>query len=909
MAQRQIEQHQTAVQAKHAQAETAANQQDAARPAGHPFLRLQQAVGNRLAGAVLQAKLKIGRPNDRFEQEADRVADRIMGPSWSPAMLGTNLTRPDVQPRVQRVCRQCQQEFERPEGARAKNLCPSCRANLLQRQTLDEEEEPEELLQRQLVDENEAEESEEILQTKANPGRAAAAPAHVAGAINGLKGSGRPLPDTTRTFFESRFGRDLGQVRVHTNRQAEQTARAVNARAFTVGQDVVLNTGEYAPETQTGQRLLAHQLPHVVQQAAAGPRLQRQANDDAPASESPQEEAAAPALIVDDEMVTALAPGQMRKGKFLSQLNTAVCATAESALAGTGQSTDGCPYLRFWFDYYRQKSSQHIERAIRRYAPEARQATTAQEYIPFITERVRQGVERWARTGEITGVPEDLISAPPGDSGVEDSKAVGNVQFKERTGGARTTSNPRAIQAQLGKGRSLDGGVRSRMESAFGTGFGHVRIHTDAQAASLSNKHNARAFTIGQHVAFGAGEYRPGTLVGDAILAHELAHTQQQSGQDNSPVSTMQFGDVNYSALEEEADLASANALSSLWTGIKGKFGNLAKNNRPGLKAGLSMQRCSDKCSSGYCWQVVETTAALAHCNCIWKCRKTPSSGGPAVYDPNKRPPTPPSGTRISIGAKATSGGITSETCLCNKLDRVEDGEDLGAVCDPPITGIRPSLGGGGGGKLPGGRGRAPRRRTPGGGRGRGRHRPPTPRGRRRQPGGQSKGGSKGRTPAKKPPPKPPSQLSERQLADEIKKHAKGSERGDQLRYERYKRNYGKRSFEEWRKLSRGGRSGGPNHQKIAKKLLDADGAQSEKTVGSRAADVYWPKGTKGNEKEVYHQIGGLNKRGDPIKRERDAIKDIRKVVGDEADIWFWNKDNPDAPPIKNPDKLPNWGG
>jgi hypothetical protein len=468
------------------------------------------------------------------------------------------------------------------------------------------------------------------------------------------------------------------------------------------------------------------------------------------------------------------------------------------------------------------------------------------------------------------------------------------------------------------------------MESAFGTSFGHVRIHTDAQATSLSNKHNARAFTIGEHVAFGAGEYRPGTLVGDAILAHELAHTQQQRGQNTNAVSMMQFGDANYSALEEEADLASVNALSSLFGGLKEKFGNLTKNTKPGLRAGLSMQRCSnDECPSGFCWQVVATTAAAAHCNCIWKCLKLPPTSGdpPALYDRNKkRPDPPPSGKRWSVGAKSTSGGITSVTCLCNKLDQKEDGKDLGTVCEPPATGIRPSLGGGGGGKLPGGRGRAPRGRTPGGRSPGGRGKAPrgrTPGGGKPKPKattpptrqdprkGQTKGGPKGKAPAKQPPPPPkqPSQFSNKELADEIKKHAKGTEKGDQLRYERYKRDDGKRSFEEWRKLSRGGRSGGPTHQKIASKLLEAEGAQPEKTVGNRAADVYWPKGTKGNAKEVYHQIGGLNKRGDPIKRERDAIKDIRKIVGDTADIWFWDKNNPDATPIKNPDKLPNWGG
>ena len=60
----------------------------------------------------------------------------------------------------------------------------------------------------------------------------------------------------------------------------------------------------------------------------------------------------------------------MKKSEFLAELRTEVCSTAKAALAGTGQTTDNCPYLNFWFDHYSQKDSQHIDRAIRKYAPE-----------------------------------------------------------------------------------------------------------------------------------------------------------------------------------------------------------------------------------------------------------------------------------------------------------------------------------------------------------------------------------------------------------------------------------------------------------------------------------------------------------------------------------------------------------
>lgn len=68
--------------------------------------------------------------------------------------------------------------------------------------------------------------------------------------------------------MEPRFGHDFSQVRVHTDAKAAESARAVNALAYTIGQDVFFGLGEYMPSEITGQRLLAHELTHVLQQEA-----------------------------------------------------------------------------------------------------------------------------------------------------------------------------------------------------------------------------------------------------------------------------------------------------------------------------------------------------------------------------------------------------------------------------------------------------------------------------------------------------------------------------------------------------------------------------------------------------------------------------------------------------------------
>src|SRR5262249_16769691 len=85
-----------------------------------------------------------------------------------------------------------------------------------------------------------------------------------------LRSSGRPLDAATREFMEPRFGHDFSGVRVHTDSQAAESARAVNALAYTVGRDVVFGSGQYAPGMTAGRKLLAHELAHTIQQAGSG---------------------------------------------------------------------------------------------------------------------------------------------------------------------------------------------------------------------------------------------------------------------------------------------------------------------------------------------------------------------------------------------------------------------------------------------------------------------------------------------------------------------------------------------------------------------------------------------------------------------------------------------------------------
>ena len=82
-----------------------------------------------------------------------------------------------------------------------------------------------------------------------------------------LDSPGSPLDAGTRAYMEPRFGHDFSKVRVHTDARAADSARSVNALAYTVGEDIVFGDGRYLPGSSAGRQLLAHELTHVVQQS------------------------------------------------------------------------------------------------------------------------------------------------------------------------------------------------------------------------------------------------------------------------------------------------------------------------------------------------------------------------------------------------------------------------------------------------------------------------------------------------------------------------------------------------------------------------------------------------------------------------------------------------------------------
>lgn len=170
-----------------------------------------------------QPKLTIGPVDDVYEREADAVADKVMRMD-SPGVYQAKADPVEIQ----RKCAHCEEEenLQRKEGGKK-------------------------------------DETAEV-------------PSSVHEVINS---AGKPLDDGTRSFMENRFGYDFGNVKIHTDTVAAKSARSINALAYTSGNSIVFNEGQYSPGSESGKKLLAHELTHVVQQSSDNKRISRQEED------------------------------------------------------------------------------------------------------------------------------------------------------------------------------------------------------------------------------------------------------------------------------------------------------------------------------------------------------------------------------------------------------------------------------------------------------------------------------------------------------------------------------------------------------------------------------------------------------------------------------------------------------
>lgn len=182
---------------------------------------------NPLQSYSIQRKLTVGAPEDPYEREADAVADSVM--------------RMPEQNFVQRKCNHCEEEEKVQRKPLSASITP-------------------------------------FIQTKSE--NAAAVSEGVAGSIHSSRGGGSLLDGGTQSFMSSRMGSDFSNVTIHNDDQSAQLSQNLSAKAFTVGNDIYFNQGQYQPQSSEGKRLLAHELTHTIQQGDVAPATAIQRQED-----------------------------------------------------------------------------------------------------------------------------------------------------------------------------------------------------------------------------------------------------------------------------------------------------------------------------------------------------------------------------------------------------------------------------------------------------------------------------------------------------------------------------------------------------------------------------------------------------------------------------------------------------
>jgi hypothetical protein len=171
----------------------------------------------------IQLKLSVGAANDPLEHEADAMADKVMR-----------------MPETSFIQRKCSCADRDDEHVRLKPL---------------------------------ASQITPFIQAKGDG--AGVVSDSVSGKIKSSMGGGNPMQSGIRSFMESRFGTDFNDVKIHNGEESTELNRSLNAKAFTISNNIYFNSGQYQPETDSGKHLLAHELTHVVQQQGGGQNINR----------------------------------------------------------------------------------------------------------------------------------------------------------------------------------------------------------------------------------------------------------------------------------------------------------------------------------------------------------------------------------------------------------------------------------------------------------------------------------------------------------------------------------------------------------------------------------------------------------------------------------------------------------
>ncbi len=562
-------------------------------------------------GKRLQRKLTIGASNDPLELEADRIADQVMAAPAQPVVSATP-------PRIQRFSGHSNGQMD----------------------------------------------------------------AATASVDRVLARPGSPLEPALLQDMGQRFGHDFASVRVHADAAAEQSARDVNASAYTVGHDIVFGVGRFAPGTHEGRRLLAHELTHVVQQSGADGMNVGQINDKRGLSSVASGLQRAPVISGKDSFHEKAAPdidraiaasfittyvpqkdlktlkgnvevliptdyedaykrwggskqdsidipgytdrtakkkpiklrtmGRDNEGrnvrpstveaavhetvhlnsqlqfksnfqqnynegvteyftekilggagaayrdeiKLAQGLIAALGSSGEDLVAKTYFKGDKEPYATILRGFRQDPNHLHKHEwdvAAEKAPPDWKTANSLlKDALKFANNPATPSPPApppaQAQSPSPPAVQKKLTINQPGDQFEQEADRVADQVMAtpahpvvngtppriqrvagQSSGEAETT--PASVHHTLsGSGSPLDTALRQDMEQRFGHDFSNVRVHSGAAAEQSARDVNAHAYTAGNNIVFGAGQFAPGSHVGRRLLAHELTHVVQQTG-------------------------------------------------------------------------------------------------------------------------------------------------------------------------------------------------------------------------------------------------------------------------------------------------------------------------------------------------------------------------------------------
>ncbi len=534
---------------------------------------------------VVQPKLTVNTPGDKYEQEADRVAEQVM-----------RMPEPQVQ-------RQCACGKNSIDGE-----CSECK----------KKKQPS---------------TGSLQRVASSPAGGVAAPPIVDSV---LSSPGSQLPDSTRNFMESRFGHDFSHVRVHTDQRATESAAAVKARAYTVGNNIVFGRGE---SPSRDQHLLAHELTHTLQQGNAGESatVRRQQASEEPLK-APGElkehqknkhggqhvfeyKEGSKTTWIDPYKIDFLQSAGFdvyqaaRKKGFsaFGSLFVVAHASLESDWGKGNWSNETHNLFSIMGGSNKKYSNAHgtlskfstneegFEAYVALLGKSDRWPTTVAENTGllrldyFTADDLNKALHQkpyYSKGGPAYNADPDsdygqdllnrmkfligpLLAALDAMGNPPTPEPVGSAMvahFKElltartlllagkktpASTGASTVSpisgdvKRKAFSSSGGmeapsivnevvssSGAPLPVNTRTFMESRFDQDFSHVRVHTDQQAADSAASVQARAYTVGNHIVFGQEQFEPTSTSGQRLLAHELTHVRQQSRSDEIRSST-----------------------------------------------------------------------------------------------------------------------------------------------------------------------------------------------------------------------------------------------------------------------------------------------------------------------------------------------------------------------------------